>query len=167
MPLNSPLYFFFVPIIISNLKSFISGTSDVLFEIFFCSNIAASKTSFLGAPSEVRPHQTECMWCILSRSSFRSFFPAAFLKKRISTLIKSFISGTSDVLFEIFFCSNIAASKTSFLGAPSEVRPHQTECMWCILSRSSFRSFFPAAFLKKRISTLIKSFISGTSDVLF
>ena len=42
---------------------------------------------FLGAPSEDRPQQTECIWRILYKSSFGSFFLAAFLKKRISTLI--------------------------------------------------------------------------------
>ena len=50
------------------------GTSNVVFEIVFCSNIAASKTSLLGAPSEDRPQETECMWHMLSRSSFESLF---------------------------------------------------------------------------------------------
>ena len=45
----SQLYFFFKPII-NKLKSFIPGTSNVVFLIVFCSNIAAWKTSFWARP---------------------------------------------------------------------------------------------------------------------
>ena len=69
----SLLYFFFKPII-NNLKSFISGTSEVVFYIFFLLEHHRLEDVFLGAPSEDRPQQTECMWRMLSRSSFGNFF---------------------------------------------------------------------------------------------
>ena len=59
----SPLYFFFKPII-NNLKSFFSGTSEVVFFIFFLLEHRRLKDVFLGAPSEDRPQPR-----ILSRSS--------------------------------------------------------------------------------------------------
>ena len=45
----SPLHFFLKPKI-NNSKSFTSGTSNVVFEIVFRSNIATSKTSFWARP---------------------------------------------------------------------------------------------------------------------
>ena len=47
----SPLCFFFKPII-NNLKSYISGTSDVVFKIFFFLEHRRLEDVFLGAPSE-------------------------------------------------------------------------------------------------------------------
>ena len=82
----SPLYFFFKPMI-NNLKSFISGTLNVVFKIVFLLEHRRLEDVFLGAPSEDRPQQTDFMCRMLSRSSFGSFFLTTFLKKRIWTLI--------------------------------------------------------------------------------
>ena len=76
----SPLSFFFKPII-NNLNSFFSGTSEVVFLILFCSNIAASKTSFWA-----RPLKTDHSH-VFSLQAHLEVLLAAFLKKRISTLI--------------------------------------------------------------------------------
>ena len=76
----SPLSFFF-KLIINNLKSLISGTSEVVFLIFFCTNIAASKTSFWA-----RPLKTDHSH-VFSLEAHLEVLLAAFLKKRISTLI--------------------------------------------------------------------------------
>ena len=70
---SSPLYFVFKPII-NNLKSLISGTSEVVFYIFFLLEHRRLEDIFLGAPSKDRPQQTECMWRMLFRSSFGNFF---------------------------------------------------------------------------------------------
>ena len=67
--------------IINNLKSFFSGTSKVVFLIFFCSNIAAFKTSFWA-----RPLKTDHSH-VFSLEAHLELLLAAFLKKRISTLI--------------------------------------------------------------------------------
>jgi len=67
--------------IINNLKSFISGTSEVVFFIFFCSNIAASKTSFWARPLKTAQGH------VFSLEAHLEVLLAAFLKKRISTLI--------------------------------------------------------------------------------
>ena len=75
----SPLSFFFKPII-NNLKSFFSGTSEVVFLICFCSNIAASKTSW------ARPLKTDHSH-VFTLEAHLEVLLAAFLKKRISTLI--------------------------------------------------------------------------------
>ena len=82
----SSLYFFFMPII-ANLKKFhFRNIGRRLLNLFLLEHRRLEDV-FLGAPSEDRQHQTECMWRILSRSSCGSFFPPTFLKKRISTLI--------------------------------------------------------------------------------
>ena len=61
----SPLYFFFKPII-NNLKSFISGTLNVVFKIVFCSSIAASKTSFWARPLKIDHSKLiSCVECSL------------------------------------------------------------------------------------------------------
>ena len=54
------IVFFFKTIMNSYKVSFQEHRTS-FFQIFFCSNIAASKTSFWGASSEDRPQQTECM----------------------------------------------------------------------------------------------------------
>ena len=82
----SPLYFFFKPII-NNLKSFISGTLNVVFKIVFCSSIAASKTSFWARPLKIDHSKLiSCVECSLE-AHLEVFFLATFLKKRIWTLI--------------------------------------------------------------------------------
>ena len=68
----SLLYFFFKPII-NNLKSFISGTSDVVFYIFFLLERGHLEDVSLGAPSEDWPQQTEyCDVCSLEAHWLRS-----------------------------------------------------------------------------------------------
>ena len=76
----SPLSCFFKPII-NNLKSFFSGTSEVVFLIFFCTNIAASKTSFWARPLKTDHRH------VFSLEAHLKVLLAAFQKKRISTLI--------------------------------------------------------------------------------
>ena len=98
----------------NNLKSLISGTSDVVFSIFFCSNIAALKTSFWACPLKTDHIKLNACDVYSLEAHLEVDLLAAFLKKRLSTLIKSFISGTSDVIFYILYCSNIDTSKTSF-----------------------------------------------------
>ena len=76
----SPLSFSFKPIIY-NLKSFISGTSEVVFFIFFCSNIAASKTSFWARP--LKTDHSKLNACdVFSLEAHLEILLAAFLKKR-------------------------------------------------------------------------------------
>ena len=72
---------------LNSLRSFISGTSNVVFEIVFCSNIAASKTSFWAHPLKTDHKKLNaCVVCSLE-AHLEVFFLAASLKKRISTLI--------------------------------------------------------------------------------
>ena len=83
----SPLYSFFKQPIINTLKKFYFKNIRLRFLNLFLLEHRLLEDVFLGAPSEDRPQQTECIWRILCKSSFGSFFLAAFLKKRISTLI--------------------------------------------------------------------------------
>ena len=68
------------------------------------------------------------------------------------------MSGTSNVVFEILVCSNIAASKTSFWVRPLKIDYKKLNaCDVCSLETHLEVFFFLAAFLKKRISTLIST----------
>ena len=78
----SPLYFFF-KLIINNLKSFIPGTSNVVSQIVFCSNIAASKTSFWACPLKTDLRKLNACDVCSPEAHLKVFFLAAFLKKRM------------------------------------------------------------------------------------
>ena len=78
----SPLSFFF-KLIINNLKSFIPGTSNVVSQIVFCSNIAASKTSFWARPLKTDLRKLNACDVCSPEAHLKVFFLAAFLKKRM------------------------------------------------------------------------------------
>ena len=79
--------YFSIKAIVSNLTSSISGTSAVIFfKRYFRSNIVASNTTVLGAPSPDEARQTDCLTCALKKLVLDVLL-AAFLKKRIATLV--------------------------------------------------------------------------------
>ena len=81
--------YFSIKAIVSNLTSFISGTSAVIFfKRYFRSNIVASKTTVLDAPSQDEARQTDCLTYALKKLVLDVLL-AAFLKKRIVTLVST------------------------------------------------------------------------------
>ena len=140
----------------NNLKSFISGTSDVVFSIFFCSNIAALKTSFWACPLKTDHIKLNACDVYSLEAHLEVYFSGCLPEE-------TFIDAHQKLHFRnigLHLLNPLLLEhrhlEDVFLGTPSEDRQNKTEYMWRILSRSSFGSFFPAAaFLKKRISTLI------------
>ena len=107
--------YFSVKAIVSTLTSFISGTSASyrIFQSYFRSNIAASKTSVLGAPSQDGARQTDYLTYALKKLVLDVLL-AAFLKKRIATL------GTTEKRLQVlkvthyFFFSVVLTFRSSF-----------------------------------------------------
>ena len=83
-------YFFYVKAIISNLTSFISGTSDAIFlNLFFArTRDRRHEDVFLGAPSQDRARETDRLTYALKKLVLEVLL-AAFLKKRMATLVKT------------------------------------------------------------------------------
>ena len=77
---------FYIKPIVSNLKSFISGTAYVIiFWTHFFSLENGLEDIFLGAPSQDRACQTDC-FTYAHKKLVLEVLLAAFLKKRITTL---------------------------------------------------------------------------------
>ena len=79
---------FSIKAITRNLASFISGTSDVIFEDYFFLEHRRLQDVFLGAPSQDRARQTDCLTYALKKLVLEILL-AAFLKKRMATPISS------------------------------------------------------------------------------
>ena len=79
--------YFSVKAIVSNLTSFISGTSAVIFlTVIFARTSPPRKTTGLGAPSQDGACQTDCLTYALKKFVLNVLL-AAFLKKRIASLV--------------------------------------------------------------------------------
>ena len=126
----SPLYSFFKQPIINTLKKFHFRNIRLRYLNLFLLEHRLLEDVFLGAPSEDRPQQTECIWRILSKSSFGSFFSCCV---------------PEETHIDADYDWKTTQSSNTFL----------KKRIWRVLSRSSFGSLFLAVLLKKRTSTLI------------
>ena len=126
----------------NNLKGFISGTSDIVFSIFFCSNIAALKTSFWACPLETDHIKLNACDVYSLEAHLEVYFSGCLPEETfIDAHQKLHFRNIGRHLLNLLLLEHRHLEDV-FLGTPSEDRQNKTEYMWRILSRTSFGSFF-------------------------
>ena len=95
-------------------KFYFSNFGRQLFQRYFCSNIAASKTS-MGTPYRDLARQTDCLTCALKKLLLEVPMTATFLKKRMlknhmATLITTekrlYVLKATQIFVSFFSCFN-------------------------------------------------------------